>query len=209
MKKILLISFCLTAIILFTSCAEFRRGTMDTTNMSDQADTIDDSVTTDDGSNLGDGEQMSGNGEKKKESDKEEDDNNASQSTLDSELTSILNAIYANADVEEFPTLIDVKVTKDNVEYFFGTEFEFDKGVSREPLVSAVPHSVSVVRVKNTDEIEAIKEKILQNIDTDRWLFNKIEKEKIIVDSKGDIIVLIITNEYGENLRKSFLMLDI
>lgn len=226
-KNIILSLILLISAVSISSCSEFHRGTTDTTDMGNQADTVDekqdDSVgtdnagATDEGLSLGDGEQKSGNDQKNQSSengggdaDNEEDNNNSGKSLLDDELTSILNAMYANTEFGDWPTLIDSEITKDNMDYFFGTEdFEFDKGVSREPFVSSVAHSVSIIRLKNADDAPFVVEKIRENVDNQKWIFVEVERDKIIVDSKNDIVVLIMTNEHGEELKESFDKLDI
>ena len=132
-------------------------------------------------------------------------------SNLDAELVSILNAIYENTKVDEkWPTLVDTRITNDNIDFYLGTtEIDFDRGVVREPLVSGVPHSVCVIRVNEGDDVEEVMEKVAENANPEKWLFAKVDRDKVIVASKSDIVILIMTNENGDKLRDSFLQLDI
>jgi len=204
-KLILPLLICLLALI---SCSEFHRGTMDTTGIDEVADTVpnhpDGATTTNEGMDLGGGE----NAERKRE---KKDEDAASSSKLDGELVSILNAIYENTKVDEkWPTLVDTRITNDNIEFYLGTtEIDFDRGVVREPLVSGVPHSVCVIRVNEGDDVEEVKSKVMESANPEKWLFAKVDRDKVIVDSKSDIVILIMTNANGEKLRDSFLNLDI
>lgn len=127
---------------------------------------------------------------------------------IDDSLASIMEKVYANIPSDDLPALENIKVTKDNQEYYLGSsDFSYKEALASEPLMSSVAHSVVLVRVNSINDVEKIKKEIREKIDPRKWVCVGVEDNNVIVESKGNLIILIMDNEYATVIRDNFLNL--
>ena len=103
--------------------------------------------------------------------------------------------------------LTNTKVDSETVEYFLGTtDIEYEEALASEPAVSSIAHSVVLVRTKENADVEAIKTKIKDSINPRKWLCAGVEKDDVIVESKGNLIILIMVEheDTREKLEEAF-----
>ncbi len=65
--------------------------------------------------------------------------------------------------------------------------------VLSEPFISAQAYSAVLVKVSNNANIEEMKQEMLDNIDTRKWIC--VEAEKVYVTNYGNIIFLIMSSD--------------
>ena len=70
--------------------------------------------------------------------------------------------------------------------------------------MSSIAHSVVVVRVNKGVDIVKTKEEIKEKVNPRKWICVEVEKENVIVDSIGDVIILIMDNNNALALDESF-----
>lgn len=132
---------------------------------------------------------------------------------LEGTLEDILKEIYENGDYSDdfkeytIPELIVKEINNENVTYFLGTEVDFEEAIASESTWSTAAYSVCLVRVKEDVDIEQAKKDILDHVDPFKWICVGVDKEKIIVDHIGDVIILIMSNNEGEAIHDAFLNL--
>ncbi len=127
---------------------------------------------------------------------------------IDDSLASIMEKVYANIPSDDLPALENIKVTKDNQEYYLGSsDFSYKEALASEPLMSSIAHSVVLVRVNSINDVEKIKKEIKEKIDPRKWVCVGVEDNNVIVESKGNLIILIMDNEYATVIRDNFLNL--
>lgn len=138
--------------------------------------------------------------EKAKEEGKEEEKVQNVEGTLEE----IMTKVYADIPEEERPMmLMNTVVNEENVEYFLGTtDIEYKEALASEPGVGSIPHSVVLVRVNEGADVEAIKTKIKESVNPRKWIC--VEAENVIVKSKGDLIILIMTTDGADKLETAF-----
>ena len=123
---------------------------------------------------------------------------------IDMTLEEIIDEMYAKSEME-WPKLVKTAVNEENMAYMLGvTNFEFEEALASEPMMSAQAHSVVLVKVDNTDNLETIKKDIKENVDGRKWICVGVEDDNIIVDSAHNYIVLIMDNEGSEALQDAF-----
>ena len=61
--------------------------------------------------------------------------------------------------------------------------------------------------VKEGADIEKIKEDIKANVNPQKWVCVGVDPDKVIVDSIGDVIIIIMSNDEGKALHDAFLAL--
>lgn len=110
-------------------------------------------------------------------------------------LETIIAETYAATGLE-FPMCMNQPLTKENQVYMLGTDtFDFIEGVASEPMMSAQAHSFVLFTVAEDADIESIKEAVKANVDGRKWICVGVEPENIIVDSIGQMIILIMDHE--------------
>ncbi|MHB1151612.1 MAG: hypothetical protein ACYCWE_00235 [Eubacteriales bacterium] len=129
-------------------------------------------------------------------------------------LEGILEKIYETAAVSAgFKDYIatglqTTPITAENCEYQLGKAgIEFESAIASEPMMSASAYSLCLVRVKESADIEAVKNEIKENVDPQKWICVGVDPNNIIVDNVGDVIILIMSDNEGTALHDAFLAL--
>lgn len=134
--------------------------------------------------------------------------------TLEGSLEDIMNNLnevaYKGLGEDEKPYLEGINVTKDasdNIEYYIGTkDIEYEEIYASEPMMSSIAYSVVFVKMKEGSNIEEAKQKILDNVNPRKWLCVEVQEEDLIVENRGNIIILIMVEnaELRQRLEKGF-----
>ena len=193
MKRILLLVLVLVLVVSFTACQTKDTGA-DTDNQNQQ------------------------NEQNKDQNNNQNNDQNNDQNTqsenLEGSLEDILAKIYDTAEVSSnFKEFMDsglqtTEITAERCGYYLGKEdIEFEEAIASEPIMSTSAYSLCLVRVKEGADIEKIKKDIKDNVDPMKWVCVGVDPENIFVDSIGDVIVLVMSNNEGKALYDAFLAL--
>lgn len=132
------------------------------------------------------------------------------EGSLEDIMKSINTHTYEGLSDDEKPMLMDIDVLKDasdNIEYYIGTdEIEYEEIYASEPMMSSIAYSVVLVRMKDGADIEAAKTEIKENVNPAKWMCVDVPKDKVIVKSKGDLIILIMVADdtFREKLEEGF-----
>ncbi len=112
-------------------------------------------------------------------------------------LEEIMEKVYADIPESERPMmLMNTEVNDENIEYYLGTkDIEYEEALASESGVGSIAHSVVLVRVKDNANVEQIKEKIENNVDPRKWICVGVEKDDVIVESEGNLIILIMVED--------------
>ncbi|NLJ90278.1 MAG: hypothetical protein GX323_05195 [Clostridiales bacterium] len=142
------------------------------------------------------------------------DKETSNSGNLDGSLEDLINEIYATADLDsnfkeyvESGTML-VEVTEENAEYHLGkSDIEYEEALASEPQIQPGAYSLVLVRVKKDADVEAIKNEIKENVNPNKWICVGVAEENVIVDSIGDVIFLVMSDEQAQNLHEAFLAL--
>ncbi len=126
------------------------------------------------------------------------------EENISGNLEDIMTQVYASVPEEERPMYLEnITVTKENAEGFLGTnDIDFKEALASESMVTSIAHSVVLVRMKDTKSVEEAKTKIKENIDPRKWIC--VGVENVIVESRGDLIIVILNDEYGNKILNDF-----
>lgn len=137
-----------------------------------------------------------------------------SQANLEGSLEDILEEIYETVQVDDefrqcvIGRLNTQEIPTENTQYFLGVEgLEFQEAIASEPMISAQAYSLCLVRVKEDADLEAMKTSIKENVNPKKWVCVDVDPENVIVDNIGDVIILIMANDYAKELHDAFLAL--
>lgn len=130
------------------------------------------------------------------------------QSNIQEPLSDVMKKLYENISEDEMPLLETVEVTKENQEYYLGNvSFNYQEALASEPVMSSIAHSVVLIRLKDTKNIESIKKEIKEKVDPNKWICVGVEDKNVIVVSKSNLILLVMDDEYATQIRDNFLNL--
>ena len=118
-----------------------------------------------------------------------------SEKNIEGTLDEIMTKVYAEIPEENLPMMLStMEVTKETAEYFLGTaDIEFKEALVSESGVGAIAHSVVLVRLNDAKDAEDAVSKIKENANPRKWIC--VEASNVIVKSKGDLVILIMSNE--------------
>jgi hypothetical protein len=135
-------------------------------------------------------------------------------SNLEGSLEDNLKKIYDTAKVDDnFKEYIksglqNEKVTAERVEYFLGkSDLEFVEALASEPVMQPGAYSLVLVRVKEGTDVEKVKKDIKENVNPMKWICVGVKEENIVVDSIGDVIFLVMSDDQAKPLHDAFLAL--
>ena len=128
------------------------------------------------------------------------------QKNVEGNLSDILDKIYADIPEDEFPMALEkFEVTEENVAQYLGTsDIEFKEALASESMIGSFAYSVVLLRVKDGADVEKVKTQIKENVNPRKWICVWVEDENVIVDSKGDLVILIMSNDLATKIQKGF-----
>ena len=126
---------------------------------------------------------------------------------VEGNLNEIIASLYEGIDEENLPMLDTMELTKDNIKTFIGTdEIDFKEAVISTPILNAIAHQVVLIRMNDgatAKEINDAKTKIKENVNPRKWVCVWVEEDDVIIESKGDLIILIMVQQ--EDIRSKIL----
>lgn len=117
--------------------------------------------------------------------------------------TEVVEKVYAGLE-NDLPMLATIEIDDENLSYYLGVEsLDYKEAVASEPMMGSIAHSVVVVRMNEGADIEKAKQEIKDNVDPRKWIC--VEAESVIVENKGDVIILIMSSsEKAEKIKTNF-----
>lgn len=117
-------------------------------------------------------------------------------------LEKIMSKLYDGIKEDELPKMLtNIEITDKNIKNYLGIDdIQYKSALASEVAIGSTAHSVVLVRLKNAKDVEEIKGKIMENINPKKWFFVGVDKDDIVIESKGNLImVLLIENESTRN----------
>ncbi len=116
------------------------------------------------------------------------------QENVDLPLNEVMDQLYS--DVADLPQLDRVTLTEENQGMYIGeADIQYQEAMASEPLINAIAHSVILIRLEEDSDVEAAKEELKASINPRKWICVWVEDEDVIIDNKGNLIVVIIVAE--------------
>lgn len=133
---------------------------------------------------------------------------------LEADLDTLIDEIYSyeglSEDAKDFTENLEKKeVSEDKTAYHLGSEdIEYEKALASVPSLSNTPYELTLVRTTRNQDVEATITEIEENIDPMKWVSYGVDEENVIVDNIGDVIVIIMSDNYAGELHEAFLALE-
>lgn len=116
-----------------------------------------------------------------------------SEPNFEGNLEDYMTALYDGISEDNLPMLVNTEITAENVSMFINTEADFKDGLSSEPPMSAIAHSVCLFRAEDADKAAELATLIDENADPRKWIC--VEAEKKEVAQRGNLVLLVMTAE--------------
>lgn len=126
------------------------------------------------------------------------------EKNVEGTLEEIMTKLYAGIGENELPMMLgNIEVSKEDIQYYIGTnEVNYKEALVSESGVGSIAHSVVLLRLNDAADAENVVSKVKESADPRKWLC--VEAENVIVKSKGDLVVLIMSNELAPKLEENF-----
>ena len=126
------------------------------------------------------------------------------EKNVEGTLEEIMTKLYAGIGEAELPMMLgNIEVSKEDIQYYIGTnEVSYKEALVSESGVGSIAHSVVLLRLNDAADAENVVSKVKESADPRKWLC--VEAENVIVKSKGDLVVLIMSNELAPKLEENF-----
>lgn len=112
------------------------------------------------------------------------------QAAPDEPLSALMEQLYAG--ITDAPATADVELNADNFEYYAFADYrEGYEGLASEAMISAIAHSVVLVRAD--EGAEELAAQIEANANPAKWIC--VSAEKTIVRRRGNLIMLVMSSE--------------
>lgn len=109
-------------------------------------------------------------------------------------LDEIVESLYNGISEDEMPAMSTQELTNEDIEYFVGVkDFNFKKAVASEAMIGSIAHSVVVIELEESKDVDTVKENIKLNADPRKWIC--VEADEVTVESKGNFIILAMTDK--------------
>lgn len=121
----------------------------------------------------------------------------------------VIKEIYAGVPTK-MPMVVNTTITSENSEYFLGIpNMKFEEAVASESMMGSQAHSVCLVRVAEGSDVAAIKEQIRTSVNPRKWICVGVEREDIIVENQGNLILLVMDQFAPKEIAASFMKTDV
>lgn len=135
---------------------------------------------------------------------KKEDNKKENTANVSGNLSDIVKKLYEGIPEDQMPSLADpVVLDKDTfVNFAFVDNVKYKEAVVSEPVIGSIPHSVVLIRLENAKDASKVVEDIKKNANPRKWVCTEAEHTYVL--SKGDLVVLIMSNEHADKIKENF-----
>jgi len=126
---------------------------------------------------------------------------------IEGKLEDLMTKVYDGISEEDLPMALENRaLTEENIEYYIGTkDIKWKEAVASESMTGSIAHSVVLIRMADdaTDkDIENAKKEIKEKVNPRKWIC--VEAEKVYVENKGNLIILIMSDDRADTLKTNF-----
>lgn len=122
---------------------------------------------------------------------------------IEGTLPEIMEKLYANINEEEMPMMVDnITLDSENFQYYAFADVKYKEAIASESMTGSIAHSIVLIRLDNSNDAESAVKEIKEKANPRKWIC--VEAENVEVLSKGDLVVLIMTNELAPKIKANF-----
>lgn len=122
---------------------------------------------------------------------------------IEGTLPEIMDKLYEGISEDEMPmALQNVELNADNFEYYAFADVKYKEAIASESMTGSIAHSVVLIRLEDGEDSQKVVEDIKAKADPRKWIC--VEAENTYVLAKGDLVVLIMSNELAPKIKENF-----
>ncbi len=125
------------------------------------------------------------------------------EKNIEGTLPEIMEKLYEGIPEEELPMIVEnIELNSENFEYYAFADVKYKEAIASESMTGATAHSVVLIRLEDSNDAEKAVSDIKEKADPRKWIC--VEAENTYVLSKGDLVVLIMSNELAPKIKENF-----
>lgn len=122
---------------------------------------------------------------------------------IEGSLEEIMVKLYEGISEEEMPMMVEnIPLNEENFKYYAFADVKYKEAIASEAMTGATPHSVVLIRLEDSKDVENVVKEIKDNADPRKWIC--VEAENVYVLNKGDLVALIMSNELASKIKTNF-----
>lgn len=122
---------------------------------------------------------------------------------IEGSLPEIMEKLYAGINEEEMPMMVNnITLDSENFQYYAFADIKYKEAIASESMTGSIAHSIVLIRLNNSNDAESAVKEIKEKANPRKWIC--VEAENVEVLSKGDLVVLIMTNELAPKIKANF-----
>lgn len=128
---------------------------------------------------------------------------NDNNKNISGTLPEIMEKLYAGIPEEELPMMVEnTELNSENFEYYAFADVKYKEAIASESMTGSIAHSVVLIRLEDKSDAEKAVSDIKEKADPRKWIC--VEAENTYVLSKGDLVVLIMSNDIAPKIKENF-----
>ena len=125
------------------------------------------------------------------------------EKNIEGSLPDIMAKLYDGISEDEQPMMLEnIELTSENFEYFAFADVKYKEAIASESMTGSIAHSIVLIRLENASDSEQVVKDIKEKADPRKWIC--VEAENTYVLSKGDLVVLIMSNDLAPKIKENF-----
>ena len=127
----------------------------------------------------------------------------AKEKNIEGTLPEIMEKLYDGVPEEQMPMMVDnIELNGENFKNYAFADVKYKEAIASEAMTGATPHSIVLIRLEDAKDAEQAVKDIEENADPRKWIC--VEAENVYVLSKGDLVVLIMSNDIAPKIKENF-----
>lgn len=116
------------------------------------------------------------------------------EKNIEGPLPDIMEKLYDSIKEDEMPMMVDnITLDDENFKNYAFADVKYKEAIASESGVGSIAHSVVLIRLEDAKDAEQAVADVKEKADPRKWIC--VEAENVYVLSKGDLVVLIMSDE--------------
>lgn len=122
---------------------------------------------------------------------------------IEGTLPEIMEKLYEGISEDEMPMFVEnVELNSENFKNYAFVDADYKEAIASESMVTSTAHSVVLIRLNDASDAEDVVKDIEKNANPRKWIC--VGAENVYVLSKGDLVLLIMSNELAPKIKENF-----
>ena len=126
------------------------------------------------------------------------------EKNIEGSLPDIMTKLYDGIDEKEMPMMVEnIELNEENFKFYaFSENIKYKEAIASESMTGSTAHSVVLIRLEDAKDAEEAVEELEKNADPRKWIC--VAADNVYAMSKGDLVVLIMSNDLAPKIKENF-----